>query len=424
MHSLLKKVWTMIKKRTLKNGIRIATESAKHVESVCIGVWVFTGSRNENKKEAGISHFLEHMLFKGTETRTAANIAAEFDFIGGQVNAFTEKEYTCYYAKVLSEHLPKAVDIMADMLLNSKFDPAEMELERNVVFEEIKRYEDSPDDLVHDYYAQSVWQGHPLANPIIGTKKAIDRTTRTDMIDYMNRTYTPDNILIAAAGNLDHKEVVSLVDEKLGGMSGKGLETDCGLPSFITDSKMESKKTEQVHFCIGSHGFSHTDEDRYPMAIIDTTLGGGMSSRLFQEIREKRGLAYSIGSYSSSYRECGLFTVFGGTSIKNIEQVADLVKKEFQSVLKKGITDEELTRSKNQIKGALFLSQENMSNRMIRLGKSLLYMGRVVTPEEIVEKISKVTRKDLARVADQVFNEKDFPLVAIGPFKKKGENKS
>ena len=364
---------------------------------------------------------MEHMLFKGTETRTAKEIAAEFESIGGQVNAFTDKEYTCYFAKLLAEHLPHAIDVLADMFLNSAFDSEEIELEKNVVLEEVKRHEDTPDELVHDVFARTVWGDHPLGNSVLGKQESVGQLGRADLIEFVRANYAPDSIVISAAGNLVHEELVEKTSSLLGHLEGSKTPVVQSVPSFLTDSVLTDKSIEQVHFCIGTHGFSQLDPEKYTLAIIDTALGGGMSSRLFQEVREKRGLAYAIGSYSASYGEGGLFAVYGGTSIESVEEVLRLIRSEFASVRANNITDEELNKVKNQLKGALVLSQENMSSRMIRMAKSELYLGRVMPLEELISNVLKVTHDDIARVAERVFYDSTFPVVAVGPFKNREE---
>lgn len=406
----------MIKREVLPNGVRIITETVPYVQSISIGIWVVAGSRDEIPSNMGISHFIEHMMFKGTEKRTAKQIADEFDSIGGQVNAFTEKEYTCYFGKVLSEHFPIAMDVLSDMFLNSVMDPREIDLEKNVVLEEIKRHEDTPDDLVHDMFLQTIWKNHPLGNCILGTVETVSGLQRSDVREFIDTRYTPDSIIIAAAGNLVHEEVVEKVSQVFGSLQGSKTAILETVPEFSTESKLMNKDTEQVHFCIGTPGYSQLSAERYTLAIIDATLGGGMSSRLFQEIREKRGLAYSIGSYSTSYREGGYFTVYGGTSIDNLEEILSLTRTEFADVLQMNIKEDELMRAKNQIKGSLVLSQESMSSRMIRIAKSEIFHGRVVPLDELISSVLKVTHDDVAKVAQYIFNEETLPIVAIGPF--------
>ncbi|MDH7482716.1 MAG: pitrilysin family protein [Armatimonadota bacterium] len=406
----------MFNKDILPNGIRVVTETIPHVQSVAVGVWVGSGSRDEDDSNRGISHFIEHMLFKGTTNRTAQQIADEFDSIGGHLNAFTEKEYTCYFAKVLAEHTSIAIEVIGDMLLNSIFDCDEIEREKNVVLEEIKRHEDSPDDLVHDIFAQTILGGHPLGRSVLGDRETVGKLTRDDVVSYMGKRYIPENMVIAAAGNLNHREFVGRVADIFGSLSGEKVETNQDAPTFCARSNLTQKTTEQVHFCIGTRGFAHGEKDKYTLAIIDAVLGGGMSSRLFQEIREKRGLAYSIGSYSISYRESGLFAAYGGTSMQSLDEVMGLVKSEFVSIREAGLTDKELERAKNQIRGALVLGQESMSSRMMRLGKTELYLGRIIPLEEIIGSIMSVSMADIIRVANEVFDDSTMSLAAIGPF--------
>ncbi|MBP6963310.1 MAG: insulinase family protein [Armatimonadetes bacterium] len=406
----------MIRKDILPNGVRVISEMVPHVQSVSVGVWAGSGARDEDEQYQGISHFLEHMLFKGTETRNARQIAEEFDSIGGQVNAFTDKEFTCYYARVLHEHLAMAVDVLSDMFMNSKLDPCEIEMEKGVVLEEIKRHEDSPDDLVHDMFARLVWSGHPLGRSVLGTSEAVRSLTRDQLVEFMRTRCTPDTIVVAAAGRLDHDALLDQVSRLYGRLSGAKCDCSRSAPDFSVESALAHRDTEQVHFCIGTKGCSHHDDSRYALAVVDTTLGGGMSSRLFQEVRENRGLAYAIGSYSASYSEGGLFAVYGGSSKGNMDEVVGLVKEQFGDIGANGISDLEMTRAKNQIRGALALGQESMSNRMMRIGKSELHYGRMLTIEELTAKVTNVSHDDVKQVADRFFADAEFPMAAIGPF--------
>ncbi len=399
--------------------MRILSERVPYVQSVSIGMWIGSGARDEDDSNRGISHFLEHMMFKGTERRTARQIADEFDCVGGQLNAFTDKEYTCYYGKILSEHLPLAIDVLSDMLLHSLLDPAEIAVERKVVLEEIKRHEDTPEDMVHDAFAEKVWGNHPLGKSVLGSAKSVRGMSRADLVKYIESRYSPDSIVVSAAGLLDHDELVETISALFGGLQGCKATSVSEAPTFTYESVLTKKRTEQVHFCIGAPGYSQLDPDRYALAVIDTTLGGGMSSRLFQEIREKRGLAYAIGSYSAAYREGGLFTVYGGTSLENMEEVLNLVRVEFANVKANNITQAELDKAKNQMRGGLVLSQESMSNRMMRMAKSELYFGRIIDLQELIDCIVKVTHDDVGRVAGRIFADSNYPVVAIGPFKKR-----
>lgn len=406
----------MIRKDTLSNGVRVISETVPHVQSVSVGVWAASGARDEDEKCQGISHFLEHMLFKGTETRNARQIAEEFDSIGGQVNAFTDKEFTCYYARVLHEHLAMAVDVLSDMFMNSKLDLEEIELEKGVVLEEIKRHEDSPDDLVHDMFARLVWSDHPLGRSVLGTTDSVTSLSRDQLVEFMQTRCTPDTIVIAAAGKLDHDILLDQVSRLYGGLSGAKCNCPRSAPEFSAESALAYRDTEQVHFCLGTRGCSHSDDARYALAIVDTTLGGGMSSRLFQEVRENRGLAYSIGSYSASYHEGGLFAVYGGSSIGNMDEVLGLVKDQFSDIGTNGVSDLEMERAKSQIRGALVLGQESMSNRMMRIGKSELHYGRMLTVDELIGKLTKVSHTDVKQVAHRLLLDAVVPMAAIGPF--------
>lgn len=407
-----------ISKTILPNGIRILSERVPYVDSVSVGIWAQAGARDEDKSRLGTSHFVEHMLFKGTQRRTARKIADEMDSLGGNLNAFTDKEFTCYYAKVLAEHLPQALDIISDMVLNSVFDPQEIEREKNVVVEEIKRHQDTPEDRVHDMLAQTMWKGHKLGNSVIGSPTVVSKLTRDELLQYMREFYTPDAIVISAAGSIEHAAFVDAVTASFGGLEGKRPPRVGTKVKACIDECMADKTTEQVHFCLGTAGYSQKCREKYALAVIDSTLGGGMSSRLFQEIRENRGLAYAIGSYSASYQEAGLFAVYGGTSVENVKLVLELTRHECENIGKNSVTDEELERAKNQIRGALVLGQESMSNRMSRLARNEMYFGRMVRLPEIVSSITGVSKDDVAAVASRLFVDSKFSLAAIGPFKK------
>lgn len=407
-----------IQTSTLANGVRVVSETVPHVESISIGIWVGVGSRDEDRPVRGITHFIEHMLFKGTERRNARQIAEEIESRGGNLNAFTDKEYTCYYAKALAEHAEVVMDVLSDMLCHSVLDPVELEREKNVVLEEIKRYRDTPDDMIHDVFAQTVWNTHPLGRPIIGTDRTVAGLQRENLIEYIRTHYTPDRIVVAAAGNVPHEQIVILSQRYLGHLSGNTGTRRVRPPHASGQSRTIRKRTEQVHFCMGGQGYSQKDDARYVLTIIDSVLGGSMSSRLFQEIREKRGLAYAIGSYSIAYQESGLFAIYGGTSPETFAQVVDLTRAEIEKVKRHNLTEEEVQKAKTQIRGALVLGLESMSNRMMRMGKSMIYFGRVIPLEEIIGKINAVTHDDIARVANHIFDERNLSLAAVGPLGK------
>jgi predicted Zn-dependent peptidase len=409
-----------VRKTTLPNGVRVVTESIAHVQSVSLGLWVATGSRYEADDRRGISHFLEHMVFKGTERRpTAKRIADEMEDVGGALNAFTDKEYTCYYARALAEHLPLTVDILTDMFLNSLFDPEETARERKVVLEEIKRREDDPDDLVHDLFAQTILPEHPLGLPVIGTAEIVGGLTPDDLREYIRGHYGPEKVIVAAAGNLEHEAVVEQVANALGGMTGGNGAQPREAAQIGTRTTLHyARPTEQVNFCVGTRGYSQFDADRYVLAVMDTVVGGSMGSRLFQEIREKRGLAYSVGSYSMMHAEGGYFAAYGGTSPDTYEECVAVIKQEFERVRREGITEEELERAKNQFRASIVMGQESMSRRMDRMGRSECYFGRVVPLQEVLDGINAVTVADSRRVAEAVFpsDMDELSVAAVGPF--------
>ena len=403
----------------LNNGVRVVSETVTHVQSVSIGIWVGVGSRHEDKPVRGITHFIEHMLFKGTERRDARQIADEIESRGGSLNAFTDKEYTCYYAKALAENADIVMDLLTDMLRNSKLEPDELHKERNVVLEEIKRYEDTPDDTVHELFTDTLWKRHPLGRPVIGQAKSVGSLERDDLASYIATHYTPERIVVSAAGNISHSEIVKLTEALLGDLTGEPAK----IKTFKAvepsgDDKLRNKRTEQMHFCLGTQGYSQDNDDRYKLTILDMVLGGNMSSRLFQEVREKRGLAYAIGSYNISYADAGFFAVYGGTSPDTFEQVVEISRKEIGKVVKDSLSEDEISKAKTQIKGSLVLGLESMSARMMRMGKSTLYNDRVVPLNEVIEKIYAVDREQIGQIAGELFKEGRMTLAAIGPLKK------
>lgn len=406
----------MFQKVTLDNNVQILTEHVPHVRSVAVGFWVDVGSRDENPEINGISHFIEHLMFKGTERRTAKDIAEALDAVGGQLNAFTTKEYTCYYARVLDEHLDLAVDLLSDMLFESKFDAADIDRERNVIIEEIKMYEDAPDELVHDIFAGSMWQGHALGRPIIGTAEVISELSRDKIFDFYKTYYNPGKMVVAVAGNINHEEVVNKLRPIFESKKGIAPVRTMTAPAPRRDILCRSKETEQVHLCVGTPGLSLEHEKIYVFQVLNTILGGGLSSRLFQEIREQRGLVYSVYSYHSSYHDTGLFCVYAGLSKQNVDEVMDLIFRQVRDIQMNSVKEEELQRAKDQLKGNLLLSLENVNTRMSRLGKSQLYLGKVIPPEEIVAKVNKVTVAEIQELTREMLKPELFSLAAIGPW--------
>jgi predicted Zn-dependent peptidase len=404
-----------IQKSVLSNGIRVVTEAMPQVRTASLGLWVGTGSRYEAASHHGISHFLEHLFFKGTTTRSALAIAQAVDALGGQMNAFTDKEHTCFYVKVLANHLPAIVDLMADMLLNSAFDPQAIEKERQVITEEIKTYEDSPDEVVQDLVAQTMWDGHPLGRSVIGTRKAVAKLSRDDFVRYIEKRYRADNIVISVAGDVTHEAVVELVGRELGAWDGKTSLHPTETPAATAAVSIRMKDIEQVHLCLATRGRAQADEDRYALAVLDNVLGGGMSSRLFQEIRETRGLVYTIASYSASYREGGMFVIYGAMSPENAPEVLRLTIDEIAR-LADTLEEAELERAKESLKGGIMLGLESTGSRMFKLGRSELYYGRQIDLDEIIGRIDAVSPGDVRRLAAGVFTVDQLAMAAIGPF--------
>lgn len=406
----------MYQKNTLDNGIVVLTEHVPHVRSVAVGVWVGVGSRDESDEVMGVSHFIEHMMFKGTERRTAKNIAETLDAVGGQLNAFTTKEYTCYYSRVLDEFFDLAVDLLGDMLLNSRFAEGDIDRERNVILEEIKMYEDTPDELVHDIFAHTVWQGHVLGRPIIGSENVIKQMSREDILNYYQNHYLPSKMVISVAGNIEHDRAVERLNAVFGQLRGESRSRSMTAPVPHRQVACRAKETEQVHLCFGTQGLPLGHDKVYTFQLINTILGGGLSSRLFQEVREQRGLVYSIFSYHSSYHDTGLFCVYTGLSKENVAPALELVLKEIKDIQLNSVTGVELQRAKDQLKGNLLLSLENVSTRMSRLGKSQLYLGKVIHPDEIVARINMVTLEEIQDLAKIMIRPEMFALASVGPW--------
>ncbi|MBM7644396.1 putative Zn-dependent peptidase [Scopulibacillus daqui] len=406
----------MITKHTASNGVRIILEKIPSVRSATIGIWVGTGSRHETEKNNGISHFIEHMLFKGTATRNAREIAEAFDQIGGQVNAFTSKEYTCFYAKVLDEHAEYAVNVLSDMLFHSIFDQTELEKEKQVVYEEIKMYEDTPDDLVHDLLSEASFGSHPLGYPILGKEGTLETFQPDDLRSYMNDHYRPENIVVSIAGNVD-ESLIETVDHIFSSYHVNGCKPNFDVPEYHYEKLARKKDTEQAHLCIGFKGLSIGDEQLYPLMVMNNVLGGSMSSRLFQEVREERGLAYSVFSYHTSYKDSGMLTIYSGTGADQVEKLSSTILHVLDDLVENGLTEKELKNSKEQIKGNMMLSLESTSSRMSRNGKNELLLGRHRSLDEMIKKINEVTLSDIHQLTKVLFTQ-DFSCSVISP---KGE---
>ncbi|HZA40851.1 MAG TPA: pitrilysin family protein [Actinomycetota bacterium] len=402
---------------TLDSGATIVTERMSEVRSVSAGFWFDVGSRDEPDPLAGTSHFLEHLLFKGTPSRSAKDIADAFDAVGGDVNAFTGKEYTCYYSRVLDADLPMALDVLSDMIINSLIEPVEFDSERRVILEEIAMHEDAPDELVHDLFYRSMWNGHPLGRPVLGFNETISAVQRDQVAEYWRQRYSPANLVVAAAGNLNHDELVARVEDLFARASeGRRTLRSDGAPQPHLGVDVHKRPTEQAHIVFGAEGLPRNHDDRHALAVLDSVLGGGMSSRLFQEVREKRGLAYSVYSYRSLFADTGTFVVYAGTTPQNAETVIDIVRGEVDSIVRDGITEAELERARGHIKGSLVLSAEDPGSRMNRLGRQQLTTGEILSIDELIGKFDAVEMDDVVRVANRVLGGGSFRVTVVGPF--------
>jgi predicted Zn-dependent peptidase len=412
-----------VRRTVLPSGLRILTESVPATRSVSFGVWVGVGSRDETSGLSGVSHFLEHLLFKGTHRRTALDISAAIEAVGGETNAFTTKEYTCYYARVLDVDLPLAIDVVCDAVADSLIAERDVEVERGVILEEIAMHDDEPDDEVHDLLAGAVYGSHPLGRLVSGTNESITAMSRRQIHGFYHRRYAAPVIVIAAAGNLDHATVVRLVRRSLGGTPlGDGTGTpvryrDPGarVPVQRAQTVVRTKDTEQAHVVLGAPGLGRLDERRFALGVLNNSLGGGMSSRLFQEIREKRGLAYSVYSYASEYAETGLFAVYAGCAPGKVGEVLDLTRGELAEVAACGLTDAEVARGKGMMKGALVLGLEDNGSRMGRLGKGELLYDELLSVDELLTRVDAVTPDHVRAVAADLLTQ-PMSLAAIGPF--------
>ncbi|HVN91231.1 MAG TPA: pitrilysin family protein [Candidatus Binataceae bacterium] len=404
----------MIQKSVLSNGVRILTESMPQMVSSTIGVWVENGSRYEVGPENGVSHFIEHLLFKGTKTRTAAQIAEQIDAVGGVLNAFTGKEYTCYYAKVLGEDLPMTIDLLADIFLNSLFAPEEIDRERQVVLQEISQAEDTPDDFIHDLFNMHFWQHHPLALPIFGSVETVNAINRDMLVSFMHDRYRSGRVFISAAGAVNHDDLARQCEKLFGGIEGGGKEVPLTTPHEKLMVINHFKKLEQAHLCIGGRGLSQVDHLRFAAYLMNTALGGGMSSRLFQEVREKRGRVYSIYSFLSSFLDCGYFGIYAGTSPEWVDEVIEVTLKEVASTVREGLKPAELERAKSQLKGNMLLGMESTDSRMNRLARNEIYFGREIPLEEIARGIEQVTNDQIVELASSCFKGDRMGMVLLG----------
>jgi predicted Zn-dependent peptidase len=400
---------------TLPNGLRIITQQMESVRSVAIGCWVDTGSRDEEPIEAGASHFLEHLLFKGSDRLPARTISEAFDAVGARNNAFTSKEYTCYWARLRSADLPLAVDILSEMLQRPAFRQSEIDSERHVVLEEINMNEDDPTDVAHEQFVTALWGGHPLAPPILGTKDSINAMSRETIHDYWHRRYTPRSTVVAAVGDLDHKDLVQLVADHMGDWQGPELARPSVVPAVGPTVKVRKKDTEQSHIVFGAEGLSRGDDRRFAVTVANHVLGGGMSSRLFREIREDRGLSYAVHAFRMPFLETGAAAIYVGTTPTQTFEVLKLIRIELDKVMTDGITDDELERAKGNIKGSLALSMEDTNGRMTQLGRQELTGVEHLSVDEIVARIEALTHQDILDAARAVFCG-PYVLGLVGPF--------
>ncbi|WP_298435296.1 pitrilysin family protein [Geobacter sp.] len=404
----------MVSKTILDNGVRIISEYMPHVHSVSIGIWVANGSRHERREHNGVAHFIEHLLFKGTERRTSLDIAREIDSVGGVLNAFTSREYVCYYAKVLDKFLPKTVDLLADIFLHSTFDPEEIEKERKVVLQEISMLEDTPDDFIHDLFHRSFWQGHPLGMSILGSVDSVEGLTRDAILSHKDSKYRSDDIIISVAGNVRHEELLSILEGLFGRIPGGSGRDFCHLPTYEKRVEIVEKDLEQMHICLGTRALPQNHPRRFEVYLINTILGGSMSSRLFQEIRERLGLAYSVYSYVISHTDAGSLVIYAGTAPDKLDDVLDITAAELKRLKSESVSQSELDASREQIKGNMLLSLESTDNRMTKLAKNEIYFGRYMPLAELTDGFDAVTPEGIQSLAREIFDERYLTLALTG----------
>jgi predicted Zn-dependent peptidase len=405
----------MVTAETLPSGLRLTTEAMPHVRSVSVGVWLKRGSRHETDAEAGVAHFVEHMLFKGTFTRTAQQIAQTIDSIGGQLDAFTSKEYAGYYIKVLDEHLPLAIDLLSDMVMHPALAPADIAREQSVILEEIKMVEDAPDDLVHEVFAEQFWARHPLGRPILGTPETVSSFTSEGLRRYFEQTYLAPNLIVAAAGRIEHASVRALIERAFERLPTAAAPAADVPPAITPGVVVREKDIEQSHVCLGTAAYPQAHADRHALYVLNTILGGSMSSRLFQHIREDRGLAYAVWSSLMAFSDTGAMTIYAGCATDRVEEVVDLTIAELGGLRTTPVPADELQRAKDHLKGSLMLSLENTSSRMSQLAKQELTFGRQFTLDEILRSIDAVSAGDVQRVASDLFKDGAVVATVVGP---------
>jgi predicted Zn-dependent peptidase len=400
------------------NGVVLISETMPQVRSVSIGIWMGTGSRQERPEENGVSHFIEHMLFKGTTTRSAEDIARAVDSTGGNLDAFTAKEMVSYNAKVLDEHLPLAFDILSDMVLHPLFRQEDIEKEKGVVLEELKMEADNPEYLIHEIFTNNFWKDHPLGKPILGTRETVRRFSRDRIEEYYHKIYVPSNIVITAAGNITHQRLVELAGDRFAGLARNGSVPPSPPPAVHARiTQRNNKSLEQLHLCVGVPCYPFAHEKRYACYVLNTLLGGGMSSRLFQNIREQRGLAYAVFSEITSYRDTGCLSVYAGTSVETGRKVIGLIMEEFRKLKQERVSEEELRRAKDHLKGSFVLGLESTNSRMSNLARQHLYFGRFFSVKELMDSIERVTAEEVQQVAQDLFRPEHVALAVLGNLK-------
>ena len=403
-----------IVREVLPNGLRLLTERMPHVRSVSIGVWLARGSRHEPLEHAGIAHFVEHMLFKGTATRSAEDIARTMDSIGGHTDAFTSKEYAGYYLKVLDEHVPLAVNVLSDIILRPAFDEADIQREKKVVLEEIKMVEDMPDELVHEIFSEHLWENHPLGRSIIGTPESVGALSQEVLRRYHGGTYVAPNLIVAAVGNIEHEQVRALIEGAFGDLRAPATPIIEEPPSVVPHVIVRNKDLEQSHVCLGTTGYRQDHANRFASYALNTVLGGSMSSRLFQNVREKRGLAYAVASSLHAFRDAGALTIYAGCANESVSELIDVVVGEIRRLKSEPIDDDELRRTKDHIKGSLVLGLESTSSRMSNLARQEMYFDRQFSLDETLQSIEAVTRDDVSRVTDELFAPAGLAATVLG----------
>lgn len=406
-----------VNKTVLSNGVRVLSRHIPHARSVSLGIWVNVGARDESVHENGLSHFIEHMLFKGTQSRSAYQIAKEFDVIGGHSNAFTSTEYTCYHARVIDTHLTTLTDIFTDIFLNSEFSDREIENERPVVLSEVGMLEDSPEEYVHTLLEENFWEGHPLGRSILGSPENIKAFTSDSVSAYFNGKYQPDRVIISAAGNVTHQQILDLMGSSFEAMRPNGDFPERIQPGIRSHTRLLRRKLEQVHLCLGIHAPTLTSPERFACSLLNTILGGNMSSRLFQEIREKRGLAYSVYSFNSLNTDAGLFGIYTGVSSKNVLRSLSLILDEMDKISREPVSDAELQNAKDYTKGNILLSSESTESHMVRMAQNELYFGRFIPIQETIDNIQNVTVDEIRQLAHDLFKTRRPSITLLGPFK-------